>query len=631
MLENRRHGIFALCDERLKLKATVSHEVFAKDLYAKCMSSPHFVAEAAHQRNHQFMMRHFAGDVVYDTQLFLEKNRSEVAIELTRCLKESSSPFVRELAETFEGVEEVLASQAQPRPPSLRVTAANNSPLRSTYSDGGVGMERRLSPRRLKPFEGTYETPLKLTTGKFQGAEKRVVESNAVPSSAGASVKPLHVSTPSTSTDTPLQSGQQSSRYNRSGSTGMGAATRGALMAGQSPKLAPLRRKRIQTVLSQFTKQLQDLMDSVKLTRSHFIRCIKPNALMSSGIFDTKLVMDQLRCGGVHGAVQVFRAGFPNRFDFSYFVAKYSSFAFVCGQNSLTSDFYQLRSRSETTDHYVYWKACCRALMQIVPVADAILTALGIEAVGMGGLKGGNTSGMGTYADILDVDAMIRRPIHTSVTDTTTDSSTSDGVHDLKKIIEEGMCMGRSQVFLRAQVFEYLEQLQLRAHTLIASVVQVRWRSYQRVKLNTVASRSKASTVRIAMAVESFAARRRRTAIHITAAVITLQRRARVYIACRRLSLARYLSTWVSAHYRGALVRQYVYRLRYKMAATIQAQWRGRLQRHRHVVLRSCAVKVQRWVRRVKDRLWMRRELDCQVLNDACHRCCCCCIHYNLM
>ena len=38
LLENKKTGIFALCDERLKLKSAVSHEGLAKDMYVKCLT-----------------------------------------------------------------------------------------------------------------------------------------------------------------------------------------------------------------------------------------------------------------------------------------------------------------------------------------------------------------------------------------------------------------------------------------------------------------------------------------------------------------------------------------------------------------------------------------------------------------
>jgi myosin heavy subunit len=55
------------------------------------------------------------------------------------------------------------------------------------------------------------------------------------------------------------------------------------------------------------------------------VRCIKPNAENRSGVFDSKLVSDQLRFAGVLETVRVTRAGFPNRLEFKEFVTRYKS------------------------------------------------------------------------------------------------------------------------------------------------------------------------------------------------------------------------------------------------------------------------------------------------------------------
>jgi myosin heavy subunit len=565
-LENKKHGIFAQCDERLKLKAAVSHEVLAKDLYAKCSSSPFFVAEAQHQRKHQFVMKHFAGDVLYSTELFLEKNRSEVAPELTNCLRDSRSPFVRQLADTFDQVEEAMSAA---RAPSVRLV----SPMKGMHG-GGFDSERRLSPRKQAP-PSHFKTPSKTGSVSFN------VDSNT-PSSDSALA-------------------HRSPGYSRSASTGMGSATRGALQVGVSPKLAPLRRRRQQTVLSQFTKQLQELMDSVKTTRSHFIRCIKPNVLMSPDSYDCGLVMSQLRCGGVLGAVQVFRAGFPNRFDFSYFVTKYSSFAFVCGQNSLTKDFYKLRRRATATAHDSFWRAACTALLTIVPMADAILTILGIRS------HHGNVAAKGRdpllNVEVVDVQSILA-------------SSSSCG-EETAAMIRDGMCLGRSQVFLRAPVFEYLEQLQLRATTLVVQLVQRHWRAFRAVALTVQERpgmrRSRSSINRIAFAVDNIADRKRRMAIRITSAAISVQRQVRVFLAVRRLRKAIFLSVWVSSHYRGYKAREGVRQLKWRSASIIQSVWRGKLQKNRYLSMRASAVIVQNWVRRVRYRLLLRKEMRLRV------------------
>lgn len=59
--------------------------------------------------------------------------------------------------------------------------------------------------------------------------------------------------------------------------------------------------------------QLFQLVQRLGNTRSHFIRCIKPNNSHSPGIYDQQLVLQQLKCCGVLEVVRISRSGFPTR------------------------------------------------------------------------------------------------------------------------------------------------------------------------------------------------------------------------------------------------------------------------------------------------------------------------------
>ena len=67
------------------------------------------------------------------------------------------------------------------------------------------------------------------------------------------------------------------------------------------------------TQSSEFQKQLQDLMQRIRSTEPHFVRCIKPNQKNMAGVFERKSVVKQLRYQGVLQAVEVSRADFPMR------------------------------------------------------------------------------------------------------------------------------------------------------------------------------------------------------------------------------------------------------------------------------------------------------------------------------
>ncbi|GBG77578.1 hypothetical protein CBR_g24025 [Chara braunii] len=74
---------------------------------------------------------------------------------------------------------------------------------------------------------------------------------------------------------------------------------------------------------SQFRLQLASLMDTLKLTAPHYIRCVKPNMQLKPQIFENKNVLQQLRCSGVLEAVRISCAGFPTRRTFGDFLDRF--------------------------------------------------------------------------------------------------------------------------------------------------------------------------------------------------------------------------------------------------------------------------------------------------------------------
>ena len=88
-------------------------------------------------------------------------------------------------------------------------------------------------------------------------------------------------------------------------------------------KLFTKRELKKKTVMIQFRKSLNDLMKVINQTCPHYIRCIKPNDLNKSNIFDRVRVNDQLKYSGILEAVKVARAGYPIRFTKEIFNEKY--------------------------------------------------------------------------------------------------------------------------------------------------------------------------------------------------------------------------------------------------------------------------------------------------------------------
>jgi len=101
-----------------------------------------------------------------------------------------------------------------------------------------------------------------------------------------------------------------------------------ALMRGSSvPQVSALfpgqATRADRTVASKFRRKLRKLLEDVAETETRYVRCIKPNAEASSTKFDAAAVCAQLRCAGVVAAVEMTRAGYPNRSGHGAFVARY--------------------------------------------------------------------------------------------------------------------------------------------------------------------------------------------------------------------------------------------------------------------------------------------------------------------
>ncbi|KAG6958300.1 hypothetical protein JG688_00010573 [Phytophthora aleatoria] len=81
------------------------------------------------------------------------------------------------------------------------------------------------------------------------------------------------------------------------------------------------------TVGTQFKSQLNGLMEDIRRTNVHYIRCIKPNGKKSPLIFNKLRVTEQLQCAGVVEAVRISRMAYPNRVLQSMFLERFRGVA----------------------------------------------------------------------------------------------------------------------------------------------------------------------------------------------------------------------------------------------------------------------------------------------------------------
>ena len=77
------------------------------------------------------------------------------------------------------------------------------------------------------------------------------------------------------------------------------------------------------TLGTQFKRQLQSLMKTLNSTFPHFVRCMKPNAEKSGGIFTSQMMMAQLRYAGLLEVCRIRQIGYPVRKTFDDFVFRY--------------------------------------------------------------------------------------------------------------------------------------------------------------------------------------------------------------------------------------------------------------------------------------------------------------------
>ena len=70
------------------------------------------------------------------------------------------------------------------------------------------------------------------------------------------------------------------------------------------------------SVGEKFKRQLRELLEKLEKTRSHFIRCIKPNMPQLPDVFEGVDILQQLHCGGMLEVLNLMQKGFPARTDF---------------------------------------------------------------------------------------------------------------------------------------------------------------------------------------------------------------------------------------------------------------------------------------------------------------------------
>lgn len=100
LLENKRQGLFAICDEQCKFPKATDTTLVNK-YYTTCGTHDRFAASSTDKARNIFVVRHFAGPVAYHTFGFLEKNLDVIRPEMASLALSSSCWLVSYLREYF--------------------------------------------------------------------------------------------------------------------------------------------------------------------------------------------------------------------------------------------------------------------------------------------------------------------------------------------------------------------------------------------------------------------------------------------------------------------------------------------------------------------------------------------------
>ncbi|KAJ3102488.1 Myosin type-2 heavy chain 1 [Phlyctochytrium bullatum] len=205
-------GILDLLDEESRMPAGADASFVAKLNQRFAVPTQRFYEKPRFDPN-GFTVRHYAVDVTYSSEGFIEKNKDTVSVEQHETLAKSGLEFLRELVELDEDDPIMLAAAAQ-----------------SKALERSAGLVAR-----------------RTTTGKSR--------------------KP--------------------------------------------------------TLGSMFKASLVQLMETIRATESHYIRCIKPNMAKAPFGFEGPMVLSQLRACGVLETIKISCAGYPSKMTHKQFTTRY--------------------------------------------------------------------------------------------------------------------------------------------------------------------------------------------------------------------------------------------------------------------------------------------------------------------
>jgi len=256
-LIEKKLGILALLDEECRFPKA-SDETFLQKLHDNWGGKPYY--EKPKRRGNFFVVKHYAGEVNYTVDGFLEKNRDTIPDGVSSMLAASGCIHVRQLFS--DNTPPAASPAASPAPAGAAGGGASPAP-------GGPAQPSpagRAGPGVVPPRgRGIVTRPATVVKGKP--------------------------------------------------APGPGAASPSATMRGAAPARP--------TVGNQFKEQLLHLVETLGNTYPYYVRCIKPNTAKKPSFFDQELVLAQLRYCGMLETIRIRKLGFPIRREFKAFFERY--------------------------------------------------------------------------------------------------------------------------------------------------------------------------------------------------------------------------------------------------------------------------------------------------------------------
>ena len=211
--------------------------------------------------NQEFGVKHYAGDVIYSIEGFLDKNKDAQQDSFFDLLANSSHDFVKDLVR-FQDLLGLQSTTSRPLSHSNSIRGINsltNSSSTSSSSNNLIAGNKSISPAA-----STISIASSFSSNATSSSNERI-------------------------------------------NTGtLNATSKGRPTVGDA-----------------FRIQLTALVDILHSTNPWYIRCIKPNTSKTANLYDEDQVLTQLKYLGMLDIIRIRREGFPVHFTFDSFVERY--------------------------------------------------------------------------------------------------------------------------------------------------------------------------------------------------------------------------------------------------------------------------------------------------------------------